>query len=249
MAAEHSPLAQFTIQPIVPLHIGAVDISYTNAALMMTIVVVLVTALLLIATLRPRLVPGRLQSLAELSYEFTAGMVGDNLGEEGRKFFPFVFSLFMFLLLGNTISLIPFSYSFTAQFIVTAALALFVFAMVTIVAFVKHGFHFFSFFFPEGTPLIMAPLIIPIEIVSYLSRPLTLALRLFANMLAEHTLMLVFAGFAASLIASVYFRYVFFLPVLIDVAIYALEVIVFSLQAYIFAILTVLYLRDAIHMH
>lgn len=249
MAAEHSPLAQFTIQPIVPLHIGAVDISYTNAALMMTIVVVLVTGLLLIATLRPRLVPGRLQSLAELAYEFTAGMVGDNLGEEGRKFFPFVFSLFMFLLLGNTISLIPFSYSFTAQFVVTAALALFVFVMVTVVAFVKHRLHFFSFFFPEGTPLIMAPLIIPIEIVSYLSRPLTLALRLFANMLAEHTLMLVFAGFAASLLVSAFFRYFFFIPVLIDVAIYALEVIVFSLQAYIFAILTVLYLRDAIHMH
>ena len=243
MAAEHSPLAQFTIERLVPLHIGAVDISYTNAALMMTIVVILVVGLLLFATRHSRLVPGRLQSLAELAYEFTARMVGDNLGAEGRTFFPFVFALFMFLLLGNLISLIPWSYSFTAQFVVTAALALFVFAMVTIVAFVKHGVHFFSFFFPEGTPLIMAPLIIPIEIVSYLSRPLTLALRLFANMLAEHTLMLVFAGFAVSL------GYFFFMPVLIDVAIYALEVIVFSLQAYIFAILTVLYLRDAIYLH
>jgi F-type H+-transporting ATPase subunit a len=243
VATEHSPLAQFLIEPIVPLHIGRVDISFTNASLMMAIVVVLITGLLLIAVRRPRLVPRRLQSIAELAYEFIAGMVDDNLGAEGRAYFPFVFTLFMFLLIGNWISLVPYSYSFTAQFVVTAALALFVFVMVTVVAFVRHGFHFFSFFFPAGTPLIMAPLIVPIEIISYLSRPLTLALRLFANMLAEHTLMLVFAGFAVAL------GYFFFLPVLIDVAIYALEVIVFTLQAYIFAILTVLYLRDAIHLH
>ncbi|HZU91781.1 MAG TPA: F0F1 ATP synthase subunit A [Stellaceae bacterium] len=243
MTTEHSPLAQFLIQRIVPLHIAGVDISYTNSALMMTIVVVLVTGLLLIATRRPRLVPGRLQSVAELAYEFVARMVDDNLGSDGRAFFPFIFSLFTFLLVGNLISLVPWSYSFTAQFVVTAALALFVFVLVTVIAFMRHGLHFFSFFFPEGTPVIMAPLIIPIEVVSYLSRPLTLALRLFANMLAEHTLMLVFAGFAVAL------GYFFFLPVLVDVAIYALEVIVFTLQAYIFAILTVLYLRDAIHLH
>jgi F-type H+-transporting ATPase subunit a len=244
VATEHySPLKQFLIEPLVPLHIGGVNISYTNASLMMTIVVVLIAGFLLIAVRRPRLVPGRLQSTAELAYEFVAGMVADNLGPEGRVYFPFIFTLFMFLLIGNWISLVPYSYSFTAQFVVTAALALFVFVLVTVVAFVRHGFHFFSFFFPEGAPLIMAPLIVPIEIISYLSRPLTLALRLFANMLAEHTLMLVFAGFAVAL------GYFFFLPVLIDVAIYALEVIVFTLQAYIFAILTVLYLRDAIHMH
>jgi len=243
VTTEHSPLAQFLIQRIVPLHIAGVDISYTNSALMMTIVVVLVTGLLLIATRRPRLVPGRLQSVAELAYEFVARMVDDNLGSDGRAFFPFIFSLFTFLLVGNLISLVPWSYSFTAQFVVTAALALFVFVLVTVIAFMRHGLHFFSFFFPEGTPVIMAPLIIPIEVVSYLSRPLTLALRLFANMLAEHTLMLVFAGFAVAL------GYFFFLPVLVDVAIYALEVIVFTLQAYIFAILTVLYLRDAIHLH
>jgi F-type H+-transporting ATPase subunit a len=243
VTTEQSPLAQFLIQRIVPLHIAGVDISYTNAALMMTIVVVLVTGVLLIATRRSRLIPGRLQSVAELGYEFVARMVDDNLGSEGRAFFPFIFSLFTFLLVGNLISLVPWSYSFTAQIIVTAALALFVFVLVTAVAFIRHGFHFFSFFFPQGAPLIMAPLIIPIEIVSYLARPMTLAIRLFANMLAEHTLMLVFAGFAVAL------GYFFFLPVLIDVAIYALEVIVFSLQAYIFAILTVLYLRDAIHLH
>jgi F-type H+-transporting ATPase subunit a len=243
VAAEHSPLAQFTVQPIVPLHIGGVDISYTNASLMMTIVVVLIVGLLLLATYRARLVPGRLQSVAELAYEFTDNMIGDNLGVEGRAFFPFVFSLFTFLLLGNLISLVPYSFSFTAQIVVTAALAVFVFVLVTVVAFIRHGLHFFSFFMPAGAPLIMAPLIIPIEIVSYLARPLTLAIRLFANMMAEHALMVIFAGFAVSLGAF------FFLPVLVDVAIYALEVVVFSLQAYIFAILTVLYLRDAIYLH
>ena len=243
MAAEHSPLAQFKVEPIVPLHIGGVDISYTNASLMMTIVVVLIAGLLLLATYRARLVPGRLQSVAELVYEFTDRMVDENLGAEGRAFFPFVFSLFMFLLFGNLISLVPYSFSFTAQIVVTAALALFVFLLVTVVAFIRHGLHFFSFFLPAGAPLIMAPLIIPIEIVSYLARPLTLAIRLFANMMAEHALMVIFAGFAVTL------GYFFFLPVVVDVAIYALEVIVFSLQAYIFAILTVLYLRDAIYLH
>lgn len=243
MAVQHSPLAQFTIERLIPLHLGRIDVSYTNSALMMTIVVVLITGLLVFATRRAQLVPGRLQSVAELIYEFTARMVDENLGAEGRAFFPFIFSLFTFLLFGNLISLIPFSYSFTAQIVVTAALALFVFLLVTIVAFVRHGFHFFSFFLPEGTPLIMAPLIIPIEIVSYLARPVTLAIRLFANMMAEHALMVIFAGFAVAL------GYFFFLPVLIDVAIYALEVIVFSLQAYIFAILSVLYLRDALYLH
>jgi F-type H+-transporting ATPase subunit a len=243
VAAEHSPLAQFTVEPIVPLHIGSVDISFTNASLMMTIVVVLIAGLLLLATYRARLVPGRLQSVAELVYEFTDRMVYDNLGAEGRPFFPFIFSLFTFLLFGNLISLVPYSFSFTAQIVVTAALAMFVFVLVTVVAFIRHRLHFFSFFFPAGAPLIMAPLIIPIEIISYLARPLTLAIRLFANMMAEHALMVIFAGFAVTLGAF------FFLPVLVDVAIYALEVIVFSLQAYIFAILTVLYLRDAIYLH
>lgn len=243
MAVSHSPLEQFVLKPLVPLHIGSLDISYTNAALMMTIVVVLVTGLLVGATRHARLVPGRLQSIAELAYEFTGRMVEDNLGPEGRAFFPFVFTLFSFLLLGNMLALIPFSFSFTAEIAVTAALALVVFVLVTVVAFVRHGLHFFKFFFPAGAPLIMAPLIIPIEIVSYLARPLTLAIRLFANMMAGHTMMSVFGGFAIAL------GYFFFLPLLADVALYALEVIVAALQAYVFAILTVLYLRDAIHMH
>jgi F-type H+-transporting ATPase subunit a len=243
VAAEHSPLAQFTVERIVPLHIGGVDISYTNAALMMTIVVVLIVGLLLAATRRAQLVPGRLQSLAELAYEFTDRMVEDNVGEEGRAFFPFVFSLFMFLLLGNVIALVPFSFSFTAQIVITATLALLVFVLVTVVAFVRHGLHFFSFFFPAGAPLIMAPLIVPIEIVSYMARPVTLAIRLFANMMAGHTMMAVIGGFAVAL------GYFFFLPVLANIALYALELIVAVLQAYVFAILTVLYLRDAIHLH
>lgn len=226
-----------------PIHIGRIDLSYTNAALMMTIVVVLITGVLLLAMRRPQLVPGRLQSMAELVYEFTGRMVEDNLGEEGRAYFPFVFTLFMFLLLANMLALIPFSFSVTAQIVVTAALAVFVFVLVTVIAFLRHGLHFFSFFFPAGAPLAMAPLIIPIEIVSYLARPLTLAIRLFANMMAGHTMLAVFGGFAIAL------GYFFFLPVLADIALYGLEVIVAALQAYVFAILTVLYLRDAIHLH
>ncbi|HJU17040.1 MAG TPA: F0F1 ATP synthase subunit A [Stellaceae bacterium] len=244
MATEHSsPLSQFTIERIVPFHAGTVDLSYTNAALMMTIVVILITGFLLLAMRRPQLVPGRLQSIAELAYEFTARMVQDNLGPEGRAFFPFVFSLFMFLLLANLIALIPYSFSITAQLIVTVAFSLFVFVLVTVVAFIRHGFHFFKFFMPEGAPLLMAPLIVPIEIISYMARPVTLSIRLFANMMAGHTMMAVFGGFAIAL------GYFFFLPVLADIALYGLELIVAALQAYVFAILTVLYLRDAIHMH
>lgn len=243
MAGEGSPLEQFMIERIVPLHIGSVDISYTNSALMMTIAVVLIALLLVGATRRSALVPGRLQSIAELSYEFIAGMVRENIGHDGIEFFPVVFSIFMFVLLGNSLGLIPYSFTFTGQIIVTAALALFVFFLATLVAFIRHGVHFFSFFFPPGAPVFMAPILVPIEIVSYLSRPVSLSIRLFANMMAGHTMMAVFAGFTITLGVFGFF------PIAINVALYALEVIVVALQAYVFTILTCLYLRDAVHLH
>lgn len=243
MAQVSAPLEQFVIRPLIPIHIGTADISYTNSALLMTIVVVVITALLVGATHRARLVPTRLQSLAELSYEFVASMVRDNVGTEGIEFFPLVFTIFGFILLGNMFGLVPYSYTFTSQIVVTGALALFVFVLVTIVAFARHGLHFFSFFFPPGAPLYMAPLIIPIEIVSYLARPFSLSIRLFANMMAGHTMMAVVAGFTITLgVFGI-------LPISINVALYALEAIVVVLQAYVFAILTCLYLRDAIHLH
>jgi len=231
------------IERIVPLHIGSVDISYTNSALMMTIAVALITLLLVGATRRGALVPGRLQSVAELSYEFIAGMVRENIGHDGIEFFPLVFSIFMFVLFGNMLGLIPYSFTFTSHIIVTFALALFVFFLVTLVAFIRHGVHFFSFFFPPGAPVFMAPILVPIEIVSYLSRPVSLSIRLFANMMAGHTMMAVFAGFTITLGLFGFF------PIAINVALYALEVIVTALQAYVFTILTCLYLRDAVHLH
>ncbi len=243
MAAGPSPLEQFRIERLIPIHVGSVDISYTNSALLMTIAVALATLLLVGATARAALVPGRWQSVAELLYEFIAGMVRDNVGTEGRQYFPLVFSIFMFILFGNLLGLIPYSFTFTGQIVVTFALALFVFAFVTVLAFIRHGISFFKFFFPPGAPLLMAPLLVPIEIISYLTRPVSLSLRLFANMLAGHTMLAVFAGFTVAL------GLFGFLPLAFNVALLALEVVINLLQAYVFAILTCLYLSDAIHLH
>ncbi len=243
MAGENSPLEQFMIERIVPLHIGSVDISYTNSALLMTIAVALITLLLVAGTRRRAMVPSRLQSIAEMSYEFIAAMVDENIGHEGIEFFPLVFSIFMFVLFGNMLGLIPYSFTFTSHIIVTFALAVFVFLVATLVAFARHGIHFFSFFFPPGAPVFMAPILVPIEIVSYLSRPVSLSIRLFANMMAGHTMMAVFAGFTITLGLFGFF------PIAINVALFALEVIVTALQAYVFTILTCLYLRDAVHLH
>lgn len=243
MASGHSPLEQFTIERLVPIHIGSVDISYTNSALLMTIAVAVATVLLVAATARKSLVPGRWQSVAELLYEFVAGMVRDNVGSEGRRYFPLIFSIFIFILFGNLLGLIPYSFTFTGQIVVTFAMALFVFAFVTVLAFILHGISFFKFFLPTGAPLLMAPLLIPIEIISYLTRPVSLSLRLFANMLAGHTMLAVFAGFT---VAMGLFG---FLPLSFNVALLALEIVINLLQAYVFAILSCLYLSDAIHLH
>ncbi|MFZ3237070.1 MAG: F0F1 ATP synthase subunit A [Stellaceae bacterium] len=243
MAAAHSPLEQFKIERLIPIHFGSFDLSYTNSALLMTIAVVLATLLLVGATARAALVPGRWQSIAELLYEFVAGMVRENVGSEGRQYFPLVFTIFIFILFGNLLGLIPYSFTFTGQIVVTFALALFVFAFVTLLAFIRHGISFFKFFFPPGAPLLMAPLLIPIEIISYLTRPVSLSLRLFANMLAGHTMLAVFAGFTVAL------GLFGFLPLAFNVALLALEVVINLLQAYVFAILTCLYLSDAIHLH
>lgn len=238
-----APLEQFTVERLVPLHIGSVDISYTNSALMMTIAVVLSALLLVGTTQRARLVPSRLQSISEILYEFVANMVRENCGAEGRAFFPLIFSIFMFILFGNLLGLIPYSFTFTGQIVVTFAMSLFVFFFCTLVALWLHGIRFFTFFFPQGAPILMAPLLIPIEIISYLTRPVSLSLRLFANMLAGHTMFAVFAGFT---VAMGLFG---FLPLSFNVALFAIEVIINVLQAYVFAILSCLYLSDAIHLH
>jgi F-type H+-transporting ATPase subunit a len=243
VATKINPLEQFTIERLIPIHIGGVDVSYTNAALLMTIAVVLVTGLMVLSTRRAGLVPTRWQSTVELGYEFVAKMVDDAVGHEGRPYFPFIFTLFMFILFGNLLGLIPYSYTFTGQIIVTFALAIVVFVGVTIVGIVKHGFHFLSFFVPAGVPFVLLVILIPIEVLSYCIRPFTLSIRLFANMMAGHTMLAIFAGFVASLgIFGI-------LPLGVDVLLFFLELLVAVLQAYVFAILAALYLRDAIHLH
>ncbi|MBL6958527.1 MAG: F0F1 ATP synthase subunit A [Rhodospirillales bacterium] len=239
-----NPLHQFEITTIAPIKLGGIDASFTNAGLFMVLTVITVSLFLGLSMRRKSLVPGRWQSMAELSYEFVASMVRDNVGNEGRKYFPFVFSLFMFILFGNLIGLIPYSFTFTSHIIVTFSMAIVVFLGVTIIGIVRHKLHFFSLFLPTGVPMVMAPVLIPIEILSYLSRPVSLSIRLFANMMAGHTMMKVFAGFIIPLgiIGG-------WAPLAVDVALTGFEFLVAFLQAYVFTILTCLYLNDAIHLH
>jgi len=245
LAAEgHSPLAQFEIKTLLPLQIGQTDVSFTNSALFMTVTVILITLFMVLGMRKRALVPGRWQSVAELSYEFVANLLRDTVGNEGRKYFPFVFTLFMFILVGNMLGMIPYSFTFTSHIIVTFALALVVFLGVTVLGFVKHGVHFFSFFVPPGVSVVLWPLMIPIEIISYLSRPISLAVRLFANLTAGHTMLKVFAGFVISLgiVGGI-------LPLAFVVALTGLELLIAFLQAYVFTILTCFYINDAIHLH
>lgn len=245
MAAEgNSPLAQFEIKTLIPLKMGEIDVSFTNSALFMSLTLALVTLFLVLGMRQRALVPGRWQSMAEMSYEFVANLLRDTVGNEGRKYFPFVFTLFMFILFGNMLGMIPYSFTFTSHVIVTFAMAMVVFIGVTILGFVKHGFHFFSFFVPPGVSVVLWPLMIPIEIISYLSRPISLSVRLFANLTAGHTMLKVFAGFIISLgvVGGV-------LPLAFVVALTGLELLIAFLQAYVFTILTCFYINDALHLH
>ncbi|PIW26986.1 MAG: F0F1 ATP synthase subunit A [Rhodospirillales bacterium CG15_BIG_FIL_POST_REV_8_21_14_020_66_15] len=243
MAENHSPLAQFEIKTLVPLKFGELDASFTNSSLLMVATVVVVSAFLILGMRRAALVPGRWQSMAELSYVFIANLLKDTVGSEGRPYFPFIFTVFMFVLFGNLLGMVPYSFTFTSHIVVTFTMAAVIFVGVTAIAIAKHGLHFFSFFMPPGVPLLMAPLLIPIEIISYLSRPISLSVRLFANMLAGHTLLKVFAGFIISLgVFGV-------APWLFVVALTGLEIVIAFLQAFVFTILTCLYLNDALHLH
>ncbi|NKB56122.1 MAG: F0F1 ATP synthase subunit A [Alphaproteobacteria bacterium] len=238
-----SPLEQFEIHPIIPLQLGDVDVSFTNSSLYMVLTVVLTAGFVLLGMRNRALVPGRFQCAVEMSYEFVANLLRDTVGNEGRRYFPFVFTLFMFVLFGNLLGMTPYSFTITSHIVVTFALALVVFLGVTVLGFVKHGFHFFSFFVPPGTPLPMWPLLIPIEIISYLSRPISLSVRLFANMLAGHTLLKVIAGFIGIL------SFAGILPFAFVVVLTGLEILIACLQAYVFTILTCLYINDALHLH
>ena len=243
MTEAHNPLEQFIIQTWIPIKIGNLDASFTNSSAFMLLGVVCVSALMVLAV-RPRAgVPGRWQLIAELSYQFIAKMVSDNIGKEGRAYFPLIFSIFMFVLFGNLIGMIPYSFTFTSHIAVTLTMSVVIFLMVTIIAFIKHGFKFFSFFLPAGVPIILSPLMIVIEVISYFTRPFSLSVRLFANMMAGHTLLKVIGGFVIPLgIFGV-------VPIAGLVAVIGLEFLIAFLQAYIFTILTCIYINDAIHLH
>lgn len=242
-----SPLHQFEITPIIPIEVAGTDLSFTNSALFMVIASGLVAAFLIWSMRKSTLVPGRFQSMAELSYEMVAGMVRDNVGDEGRGYFPFVFTLFMFVLFGNLLGLIPGGFTFTSHIAVTFTMAAIIFLAVTVIGIYRHGFHFLRLFFPEGAPWWTAPILVPIELVSYLSRPISLSVRLFANMTVGHVLLKVIAGFVISL-GSIFFLLGIF-PLVALVGITVLEFLVAAIQAYVFAILTCIYLHDAIHLH
>jgi F-type H+-transporting ATPase subunit a len=250
MSKGDSPLKQFEVIPLIELELFGQNISFTNSALWMVITTILVLGFFSIPFLKSKktnsiedLYPSRFQVAAELGFNFISSLIEDTVGKEGRKFFPLVFSLFMFILFGNLLGMIPYSFTFTSHVIVTFALALGVFIFVTILGFVKHGIKFFGFFVIPGLPIYMLPLLIPIEIISYLSRPISLSVRLFANMLAGHTLLKVFAGFVSAL------GFLGILPLVFIVALTGLEILIAFLQAYVFAILTCLYINDALHLH
>jgi F-type H+-transporting ATPase subunit a len=242
------PLEQFELHTVFSA-LGA-SVNFTQSNLMMVLSCALILTLLY-AGAKPRaVVPGRLQGAAEMAYDFVYNLAVDQIGPEGKRFFPFVFSLFFFVLMGNVLGLVPGSFTYTSHIAVTGALALLVFTLTTVVALIEHRLHFFSYFFPAGAPIWLAPLIIPIEILSYLSRPVSLSIRLFANMVAGHVMFAVFATFVVMLGSAGGILLLGAVgPLALNVVLTGFELLVAALQAYVFAVLTCIYLHDAVHLH
>jgi F-type H+-transporting ATPase subunit a len=243
------PIEQFQIVNLVPLaKIGSTTIAFTNSAFYMAVAVGITAALMLGATARRLVVPDRMQSVAELAYEFVADIISNTIGEGGMRFFPLVFSLFMFLLVSNVIGLIPYNFTVASHIIITVALALLVFLTVLVYGLWHNGVHFLNLFVPKGIPLWVLPLIVFIEVLSFLSRPVSHSVRLFANMLAGHITLKVFAGFVTLMGSVGIVGWVgATLPLAMTVLLTALELLVAFLQAYVFTILTCIYLNDALH--
>jgi len=241
-------LSQFELKTV----LGPIGeaVGFTQSTAHMALAAGLITMLVMFGMASRAVVPGRLQSLTESAYEFVHGIVTAQVGDEGKRFFPFVFTLFMFVLFGNMLGLLPYAFTYTSHIAVTFALAAIVFVLITVVALALHGKKFFGYFFPEGAPLWLAPIIIPVEVVSYLSRPISLSIRLFANMVAGHVMLKVFATFIVLLggLGAVG-PFVAVLPLTVNVALVGFEILVAFLQAYVFAILTSIYLHDAVHLH
>ena len=241
-------LSQFELTPFLGGFGQAIGFSQSNAFMLLALG--LITVFVMVAAARGALVPGRLQSLGEASYEFIQGMVTEQVGDEGKKYFPFVFAIFMFVLFGNLLGMLPYAFTFTSHIAVTLTLAVIVFVTVTVIALMRHGMHFFSYFFPEGAPVWLAPIIIPVEVISYFSRVVSLSVRLFANMVAGHVMLKEFATFVVLLggLGAVG-PFVAILPLGVNIALVGFEFLVAFLQAYVFAILTSIYLHDAVHLH
>ncbi len=241
------PIHQFHINVLAPLHIGGIDASFTNASLFMVIILAAVSFLMIVGTSGKQVVPGRLQTTAEMAYEFVASTVRQTAGDAGMRFFPFVFSVFMFVFFSNFIGLIPYTFTVTSQIIVTFAFAAGIILLVIVYGFYKNGMHFLHLFVPSGVAPVLLPFIVLIEIISFASRPISLSVRLFANMLAGHITLKVFGGFVAMLLGAGVYALMAPLPLIGIVLLTAFELLVAFLQAYVFAILTCVYLNDAIH--
>lgn len=250
MAAEPQaidPIHQFNIETIVPLHLGPLNVSFTNSSLFMVVIVALISLLMIVFTSGRNLVPGRMQAMAEMAYEFVASTVRSTAGEEGMRFFPLVFSLFMFVLVSNLIGLLPYTFTVTSQIIVTFALAALVIGTVIGYGVYKHGTHFLDLFVPSGVSPALLPFLVMIEVISFISRPISLSVRLFANMLAGHITLKVFGGFVALLLGGGFAAILSPLPLAGIILLTGFELLVAVLQAYVFAILTCVYLNDALH--
>jgi F-type H+-transporting ATPase subunit a len=243
-----NPIEQFSIHPVVQISVAHHDVSLTNSGLYMLLAVALTCLLVAIGARGGAGVPGRMQAMAEMAYEFVAGMVRSAAGEAGMRFFPFVFCIFFFVLLCNLIGFIPYSMAVTSHIVITVALALLVFLTVVVVGFMEHGLHFFKLFVPPGVPIYILPLVVAIEIISFLSRPVSHSVRLFANMLAGHITLNVFGSFVVMLLgAGAATKALAVLPFVATIGLDALELLVVFLQAYVFAMLTCMYLNDALH--
>jgi len=240
-----NPMTQFEVYRIGPeIKFGIFDISFTNASLFMVISLMAILIIFFLGSKKNSLLPNKVQLLAELSFTFVSKMINDTAGEKAKPYFSLIFSLFIFVLFCNMLGMIPYAFTVTSHIIVTFILAAFIFIGVTIIGFIRHGIGYLKLFVPSGVPIILLPLIIVIEIISYLSRPISLSVRLFANMMAGHTMMKVFGGFVISLgIVGGW------LPLSFSVALTGLEILVAFLQAYVFAILTCIYLNDALNLH
>lgn len=239
-----SPLKQFEIETLIPFEFAGLNLDFTNSSLWMMIAAIVGVGFFLLTTDNNNMIPTRAQAASEKFYNLVKNMILENTGAKGIEYFPLIFTTFLIVLMGNVLGLIPHSFTYTSHIFVTGILALFLFTLITIIGLVRHGFHFLSIFNPPGVPIVLKPLIIPIEVISYFIRPVTLSVRLFANMMAGHLVLKVFAGFSVAMGIGLGI-----VPAFFNVLLYALEALVAVLQAYVFAILTCIYFKDAVELH